>query len=82
MSIRDNSKNNSKKLPIEIVTELLASALIITDDYKNNKKHDLSEIELKMLGMFVAELEKSYTIAIYIAHCLRQRMNGEDGGFD
>ncbi len=78
MSIRDNIK----KLPIEIATELLASALIITDDYKNNKKHDLTEIELKMFNMFVAELEKNYTIAIYIASCLRQRVNDEDGGFD
>ena len=81
MFLRRN-RNISNKLPIEITTELLASALIIARDYKNNKKHNLTEIELRMIGMFTETLERNYIVAVYISQCLHRRMNGEKEGFD
>ncbi|MEK6746053.1 MAG: hypothetical protein AABY33_03375 [Pseudomonadota bacterium] len=67
-------------LPIEVALDMLSHAMAIAYNYQNDKRHTLTENELQMIDMFVAELEKNYSVAIYIAHCLRQRMNGEEEG--
>ncbi len=68
------------RLPIEIALDMLSHAMAIAYSYQNDKRHTLTVNELKMIDMFVAELEKNYTIAIYIASELRQRSKDEAEG--
>jgi len=67
-------------LPIEIALSILSHSMAIAYNYQNDKRHTLTVNELETIDMFVRELEKSHTIAIYIASELRQRSRDEAEG--